>query len=240
MEVPTIQDVDRDEARRRLQEFTARRRGSLTEMDRALQKGYRALSKGLSIIDVNDAIKAGGVFAENGLPRLALSRPEFITCYVQVRAVYKENAPASEAQFGCAFAAYENWQDDPYIRDFIRAPLKDVQGVSPWEETARRNLRIELPGGTLPRPPEEIMRSPKKRFAMHQTIVPEIPLQFRVPAKEAEHHLVLWEVKEWTMRAPSDPLLLERIAHPLYVVVAQWDLTELEQKILETFRGRRP
>jgi hypothetical protein len=236
VEVPNLQDVDRDEARRRVQEFTAHRRRNLTEMDKALMKGYRALSEGLAIVDVNDAIKAGGVFAENGLPRLALSRPDFTTCYVSVRPVYKENAPACE--FGCDFTVFQDWISDPYIRDFIRKPLKEQSEISPWEETARRNLRIELPGGSLPRPPEEIMRSSKKRFAVHSTIVPNIPIQFRVAAKESENHLILWEVKEWTMRAPSDPLLLERIIHPLYVVVAQWDLTELEQKILETFRGR--
>jgi hypothetical protein len=40
----------------------------------------------------------------------------------------------------------------------------------------------------------------------------------------------------WDNTAPVDPMLLKKINDNFYVVVAQWDLTELERSVL----GQRP
>jgi hypothetical protein len=47
------------------------------------------------------------------------------------------------------------------------------------------------------------------------------------------HYHILWEA-EWTFRAPGDPILLSKINDTMYAVVAQWDLTPLEQLVLES------
>jgi hypothetical protein len=60
-------------------------------------------------------------------------------------------------------------------------------------------------------------------------IVPTIPPPVR-PPRALHRYVVLWEA-DWQV-APVDPLLLRHLAGPLYVVLASWDLTELERSIL--------
>lgn len=227
MNVPTI-DVDRDEARKKVEEFTARRRRNLTEMDKALYKGYKALAEGLALIDVNEAVRQGGVFEDTGLPKIALSRPDFKVCYCRFSRAYPDGRTA---EWGCTFQAFENTDGAEWKAFRGTVP----ENSSPWEVAEQRNLRIEIPTGTMPEPPGDVQRSRRKVWATARTLVPDVPLQYR-PEGDAENYLVLWEVDKWELRAPHDPLLLERIAHPVYVVVAQWDLTPLEQKLLEAFR----
>lgn len=69
----------------------------------------------------------------------------------------------------------------------------------------------------------------------HQTPVPNIPPLLR-PKRFTTKHFILWEVDEWE-RVPGDPILLRHIGGALYVVLAQWDLTPLEQAVL---KGTRP
>lgn len=60
--------------------------------------------------------------------------------------------------------------------------------------------------------------------------VPIIPPEC-LPAKSTiKEHYVLWEA-EWAS-VPKDPLLLRRIHGPLFAVVAQWDLTDIERAVL--------
>jgi hypothetical protein len=62
--------------------------------------------------------------------------------------------------------------------------------------------------------------------------VPAIPPALR-PAAALERYHVLWEAA-WES-VPGDPILLRRIGGHLFAVVAQWDLTPVEQAVL---RGR--
>lgn len=59
--------------------------------------------------------------------------------------------------------------------------------------------------------------------------VPAIPPHLR-PADPSEYH-ILWEAV-WAPSPPVDPILLKRITHDHFVVVAQWDLTEVERSVL--------
>lgn len=63
-----------------------------------------------------------------------------------------------------------------------------------------------------------------------KALVPSIPAHLR-PAN-LEKYFILWDAA-WTPAPPVDPLLLKRISPALFVVVAQWDLTDLERSILE-------
>src|SRR5262245_9547583 len=65
------------------------------------------------------------------------------------------------------------------------------------------------------------------------TIPPIIPLNVR-PKRGLQNYAILWEA-EWQPVPPHDPLLLRRIGKSdLWLVVAQWDLTEIEQAVLAT------
>lgn len=69
-------------------------------------------------------------------------------------------------------------------------------------------------------------------------LAPAVPADVRPPTGQLRQWFVLWEVEEWfassrTMTAPRDPFLLEHIGGELYAVLAEWELTPLEQAVLE-------
>jgi hypothetical protein len=69
-------------------------------------------------------------------------------------------------------------------------------------------------------------------------MVPMVPADVR-PNGNLRDFFVLWEVEKWERYPripPRDPYLLKRVGGDLYVVVAEWDLTELERAIMG---GRR-
>ena len=68
-----------------------------------------------------------------------------------------------------------------------------------------------------------------------ETIVPHPPLNLR-PKRAMQNYHVLWEVEEWIKAPPSDPFLLRRLSKDgdLWVVLAMWDLTEVEKAALST------
>ena len=67
----------------------------------------------------------------------------------------------------------------------------------------------------------------------HKALLPIIPLHLRPKRGLANYH-VLWEA-EWEPLPPRDPLLLRRIGKAdLWLVVAAWDLTEVERAALAT------
>lgn len=67
-------------------------------------------------------------------------------------------------------------------------------------------------------------------------LVPMIPADVRPPGNRRKWH-VLWEVEEWADRPvvalpDRDPLLLQHLTGTLYVVLAEWDLTDLERAVM--------
>lgn len=61
-------------------------------------------------------------------------------------------------------------------------------------------------------------------------LVPSVPPHLR--PDDLSKYFILWEA-EWTKAAPIDPILLSRVNETFFAVVAQWDLTVLEQRVLE-------
>ncbi len=67
----------------------------------------------------------------------------------------------------------------------------------------------------------------------HKATMPIIPISLR-PKRALESYHVLWEA-EWEPVPPRDPYLLRRIGKAdLWLVVAHWDLTEVERAALAT------
>lgn len=108
-----------------------------------------------------------------------------------------------------------------------------------------RSGRITFPGGTFPAPEGYTGGTSLVGTWTSQAwsaMVPIVPPKHR-PAKSSTlaSFLVLWEVDDWRWHAvprpPGDPALLKHLAGDLYLVVATWDLTELEKLVLS---GRRP
>lgn len=76
---------------------------------------------------------------------------------------------------------------------------------------------------------EELPAAENKRG---EAIVPLIPVQHR-PKAALSNYYVLWEAT-WKRIPPHDPMLLVRMAGDMWLVVAAWDLTEVERAAMAT------
>ncbi len=63
-----------------------------------------------------------------------------------------------------------------------------------------------------------------------RALLPRIPPQYRPAKQELSKYHVLWEA-DWTS-IPRDPLLLKRIGKDAWVVLAAWNLTDVELNVL--------
>jgi hypothetical protein len=82
-------------------------------------------------------------------------------------------------------------------------------------------------------PPGSFPQAPRQYWQEAEALVPGIPLHLRPQRGLANYH-ILWEA-EWTRIPPADPYLLRRIGKAdLWLVVAAWNLTEVERAALAT------
>ncbi len=58
-------------------------------------------------------------------------------------------------------------------------------------------------------------------------------MQRLLPKGSNENYYVLWEVDHWTREPPRDPYLLRRITDNMFVVIAAWNLTDLERAVIK-------
>lgn len=80
--------------------------------------------------------------------------------------------------------------------------------------------RIVIPARALP---QSVTRDDCR------AVVPYIPPNLRPKAKLENYH-ILWEA-EW-QSTPTDPLLLQQLTDSIFIVLAVWDLTNLERGVL--------
>jgi hypothetical protein len=66
--------------------------------------------------------------------------------------------------------------------------------------------------------------------------VPHIPAEIR-PNFHLRNYHILFEVNKWNEEYPVDPFLLKRVVGNLFIVIAEWELTELEASLLGSMRG---
>lgn len=64
--------------------------------------------------------------------------------------------------------------------------------------------------------------------------VPIIPPHL-IPNKLTDDFYILWEVDQWKPIPPVDPYLLRRITKNIFVIVAGWNLTKVEQLVMKEF-----
>jgi hypothetical protein len=89
-----------------------------------------------------------------------------------------------------------------------------------------RRTYIDFPPGSFPQPHHE-----RGTWAARRAVAPLVPVHLR-PRRGLQNYHVIWEA-EWRNVPPLDPMLLRRIGlADLWVVVAAWDLTPVEQAAL--------
>lgn len=68
-----------------------------------------------------------------------------------------------------------------------------------------------------------------------EAVVPLIPLHLR-PKRGLQNYHILWEA-EWTKSYPVDPYLLRRFGGDAWLVVAAWELTDIERAVMSSRLG---
>ena len=93
----------------------------------------------------------------------------------------------------------------------------------PWVTRHATRTYIQLPSGTV-----QAWSGGEGSFDCRAK-VPLVPPRYR-PTGSLNNYFLLWEA-EW-VNVPSDPILLRPLGKNLYAVMAQWDLTPVEQAVL--------
>lgn len=180
-----------------------RRRVEMETADKQIMEGYRAIANGRQVISLRASLIAGGEDKEHR-PRLAVAR-------------------ADEPRIEMTRWPNGRVRYDPMVR-------RDRSGWSTegWPASGNTSRRWDFLGLL----PEAALKGPRGTavsFQEWQAMAPHIPPHLR--PKTLDRYTLLWEAN-WEQLAPVDPALLRPIRGDLYVVVATWDLSELERAVL--------
>ncbi len=198
-------EVDKEEAKKKYQEYLEVTKKRASRHYSYLKRAYRAASKGYKVIDIYQAFEKTGLKA-NGTPKLAVVRADARVAYFHKR----ENG----AGIFSRHQTVPNW------------------GTQEWK------TNIDLPVGTFPNWVDKdghVISSFWSNDRGIQTNVPFIPAHL-LPDKPLENYYILFEVDKWSPVAKvKDPYLLERINDNTFIVLAEWDVTDVEAIVM---RGR--
>lgn len=209
MNVNTI-EISKDEALMKLTQYKALNAKQKTFEDRRLQSLYQAVSKGNSrVINVTEAFRQTGL-NDKGEPRLAIARADWKTVYFYPERTFRWTQEGNRR-------TYNSWQRVTGAGSFTDMPQ--------FQEGAYSKT-IALPGETFPNG----LVTKNLRSS-----VPHIPPNIRPQIALSNFH-ILFEVENWKTY-PVDPYLLRRIEGNLFVVVAEWELTDLEAMLLGSMTG---
>ena len=200
--------VSKDEAMRKLDQYNRIQQSRRTEEDEALRSLYAAVSRGARCLNVAEAFKQVGL-NEKSQPKLAMARAD--------------------------------WKTVHCFRDAGAFNGTVAFGPAPRLNPQAKTQNIYLPGGIYAWPTRlAVTQSYQYRvtdvsWSKLRTQVPHVPPNVRPRFKLSNYH-ILFEVKAWE-EYNVDPFLLRRIAGHLYVVEAEWELTELEASLLKALTG---
>lgn len=90
-------------------------------------------------------------------------------------------------------------------------------------------VRMDWPGVEAEH--ARLLNEQRRRWEWEAT-VPLIPIHLR-PKRGLQNYHILWEA-EWTKRYPVDPYLLRRFGGDAWLVVAAWDLTDVERAVMSS------
>ena len=204
----TFPRVSRVEAKKKQRQYeeAARSKDADPSIYGQLAHVYKQLSMGRTVISLTKAMEVAGV-RDNGLPVLAVGNADAKWVWFVWDAGMIRDDP-----YGCC------WEHPgvAFVSDHAINPGWNI-----------RNPKGEKRGGTI-----RFLRTffPVRPEGNPRARVPVIPPEHRPKGRLWNYH-ILWEANWET--APRDPVLLRRISREHFVVMAQWDLTEVERLVLE-------
>jgi hypothetical protein len=185
-------------------EAVARSRGAA---DRLIMKSLKALSEGLGILNLREALAKGGTNETTYLPKLAVMRADQPLVYFK-RDINGSGLYSNSSRYGLSYQ------------------LKK-------KSTAR--LQFRIPEGALIRYPSSIPW--EDHWNTYSAPVPPIPPQFRPADSYSKYCILWEVETWSPVIPPDDPILLRPLGGDLYVVCAHWDLTEIEKLVLGAILG---
>lgn len=204
MKLETMAET-RYQAGEKWREYMEATKHSNNPMYKDLKKVYNQLKGGRKIIDINKVIIKGGI-NDWSQPNLAIAKmgSKFVWC------CYTEGGIISFVNRA------QQWSDQS------RSPIKEdvkITGMPTFNCTSliskgKMNQRFAGWGRMELKAP-----------------VPIVPPK-HLPGKITDDYYILWEVEEWKIVPPKDPWLLKRITSNMFVVLAGWDLTEIERSVM--------
>lgn len=207
MNVSTIL-ITEDEARRKLEQYKSIITKKRVAEDDKLQSLYASVVKGARVLNLAGAFRQAGL-NELNQPKLAIARADWPV----VRCVRNPYLPGYNSSRGTVGFTHI---------------FKPRGWMSEWD-TRRTATNIVLPNDTF----TFQQRTGVGDWGALRSPVPHIPPDCR-PKYGLHNYHILFEVERWEREYPVDPFLLRRISGMLYVVEAEWELTELEASLLSS------
>lgn len=211
----TTLSVAREEANEKYMEYVEALRKRDAAYLHDLKRLYGAMRKGRIVLDIWQSFRETGLDA-NGDPKIAVGRADWTEIDLK------------------KFGEGSSWWRDIRFQAIFSDRNRTPHPVWRTGEMTDINQRDDV---TVPKEtwafPLENNRVPTRQHL--RTRVPIVPAQF-LPNGDLSNYHILWEVERWdVVTPPKDPLLLKRISPNMFVVLAVWELTELERAVL---RGR--
>jgi hypothetical protein len=186
-------------------------RSLIEQEDEILMRSYRAIAQGMRIINVADVIRKGGFDFKQKLPLLAIGGADWKWAHL--------HSQRNRITFGESHWLEWDYNTGVFKQRTRGASYRNISFLNTGFPSEYTNEEWRK-GNGLPR----INGTPR-------ALVPSIPPHLR-PEGDLSEYQILWEAK-WELTAPADPILLQHIAGNMYSVLAQWDMTPLEQQVLE-------
>lgn len=231
MENVNPMSVPRAEAESLYQEYRDALRKKKNDFLHEMKVAYGHMRHGRQVLDVWEAMASTGLDANHD-PKIAIAPAD------AQRIHFLKNRDWADTQWCGRFAPDPNAARRHY-RWTMKKSIDDGEVYVPkGTYTGEDGWAWVYPGETRDaqghRHVGEQWRGPLRSDVV--ATVPTVPPRF-VPNGSLHGYYILWEVDKWDEVTPPkrDPMLLKRINANAFVVMAAWDLTDVERAIL---RGR--
>lgn len=173
---------------------------------------FGAMRRGKVVLDVWQSFRETGLDA-NGDPKIAIAKADWKE--VRLRKLTRRNTNWGDLSFQAIFSDRDR---DPHHSWSGGEKLQDLNHADD----------VTIPKGTWEFPIEQNGSAKRERL---RTLVPLVPVAFLPPHGLSNYH-ILWEVEKWdVVTPPGDPMLLKRVSPNMFVVLATWELSDLEKAV---------